>query len=168
MISYCEALSKDTKVLMFSEASVSHSVQGVGWSGGISGTRSLLVIGYSGRWVLKGVSTQGVSTWGVPRSTCKWVPRGMGTHPPQTWVLHRGWVLTPPTTDNQWQPPKHVRLVSGRYVSYVNAFLFKLVSDRYSSGFSQLHNIAIIANIVLVYNCSFIVYLHQFILVNVK
>ena len=35
--------------------------------------------------------------------------------------------LTPPSTDIQWQPPKHVRLASGWYASYWNAFLLLLL-----------------------------------------
>ena len=56
--------------------------------------------------------------WG--RRVCPegmWVCPGGGTHP----------IPIPPVptgTDSKWRPKKHVRLASGRYASYWNAFLF--------------------------------------------
>ena len=41
-----------------------------------------------------------------------------------TWDLR----YPPPATDTYWWPPKHVRLASGWYASYWNAFLLNVVN----------------------------------------
>ena len=48
---------------------------------------------------------------------------GVGIYPSSPG--HVTYTLSPPCTDILWWPPKHVRLASGWYASYWNAFLFK-------------------------------------------
>ena len=93
---------------------------------------------YPSGWVCWGwVSHRGDFVWGVSIPERVSMPMGgeystgeeseyvqVGGYPPppQTWDLPGGLVLTPPLLT----PPKHVRLVSGRYASYWNAFLVSL------------------------------------------
>ena len=61
-----------------------------------------------------------------------------------------------------------IRSTSGRYASYWNAFLLFLVITVVVEFFSQTYKIGINANFVFPYICSFLLYLYQIMLVNVK
>ena len=104
-----------------------------GGSSGGSGQGGLQAHTQGGSW--GGSSLGGFSrpTPGGPAPRAGVCSRGCGDPPPVTVTaaggthptgMHSCLLEDPPPGTDIWWPPKHVRLVRGRYASYWNAFLF--------------------------------------------